>query len=227
MLETVGRAAAMFALTTIDSLVVVTLFLGRVRGDRRAETAVVAGLFAGYFAVVGFAVAGSFGLALLPDRAIRILGVIPLLLGLQQAELARRSWVRRRRERRAQTGSARGAAVAAAEAGGGEDAEVPPAQRRAHTPAGWALAVAGVTVANGSDNVGLYTPAFMGEPAAGLATYLGVFAVLLAAVAAVAGYLARRRVVAAGMRRFGRIALALVLIGVGINLMLGGVLTVE
>lgn len=223
MLETVGRAAGMFALTTIDSLVVVTLFLGRVRGDRRAESAVVAGLFAGYFAVVGFAVAGSFGLALLPDPAIRILGVIPLALGLQQAELARRSWLRRRRARQ-ESEAARGAAE---EDEDGADAEVPPEQRRAHTPAGWALAVAGVTVANGGDNVGLYTPAFMNESAVGLATYLVVFAVLLAAVAAVAGYLAGRSIIAAGMRRFGRIVLALVLIGVGINLMIGGVLTVE
>ena len=179
MLETVGRAAAMFALTTVDSLVVVTLFLGRVRGDRRAETAVVAGLFAGYFAVVGFAVAGSFGLALLSDPAIRILGVIPLLLGVQQAEVARRSWLRRRRARREPV-PARGAAE---EDAGGRDAEYQSEQRRTHSPAGWALAVAGVTVANGSDNVGLYTPAFMGESAAGLATYLVVFAVLLAAVA--------------------------------------------
>lgn len=230
MLETVGRAAGMFALTTIDSLVVVTLFLGRVRGDRRAEAAVVAGLFAGYFAVVGFAVAGSFGLALLPEPAIRILGAVPLLLGLQQAEVARRSWLRRRRARR-ETALARG--VGTGDGGGaggladGEDAEVRLDQRRTHTPAGWALAVAGVTVANGTDNIGLYTPAFMGESGAGLATYLTVFAVLLAAVAALAGYLAGRSVVAAGMRRFGRILLAIVLIGVGINLMVGGVLTVE
>ncbi len=223
MLETVGRAAGMFALTTIDSLVVVTLFLGRVRGDRRAEAAVVAGLFAGYFSVVWMAVAGSFGLALLPDAAIRILGAVPLALGLQQAEQARRSWQRRRRARREAEASGEqvGTDAGAQRAQGRSD------PRRTHTPAGWGVAVAGVTVANGTDNIGLYTPAFMSESAAGLVTHLVVFAVLLAAVAGLAGYLARRRVVAAGMRRFGRIVLAVVLIGVGINLMIGGVLTVD
>lgn len=224
MLETIGRAAGMFALTTIDSLVVATLFLGRVRGDRRSEIAVVAGLFAGYFAVVAIAIAGSYGLALLPDPAIRILGVIPIVLGVQQAELARRSWLRRRREQE-QTVAA-GSAQPSGGAGGDMPAEQSARPRRTHTPAGWALAMAGVTVANGGDNIGLYTPAFMDQSIARLATYLVVFAVLLVAVAGAAAYLARRSIVAAGMRRFGRIALAAVLIAVGMNLILGGVLTI-
>src|SRR5699024_6943781 len=142
-----------------------------------------AGLFAGYFAVVGLAVAGSFGLALLPDGAIRILGAVPLLLGLQPAESARRSWLRRRRARRDPQSVGAAAVGRVGTDAGAQSAEERSAPRRTHTTAGWALAVAGVTVANGTDNLGLYTPAFMSESAAGLATYLVVFAVLLTAVA--------------------------------------------
>ncbi len=79
-----GRAAAMFAATNVDDLVLLAVFFGQAAG-RRGELKVVGGQFLGFAAILAASVAGALGAGLLPDDAVRWLGVLPVLLGIRAA----------------------------------------------------------------------------------------------------------------------------------------------
>ncbi len=80
----IGQAAAMFAVTNIDDLVLLAVFFGQAAG-RRGEAEVVAGQFLGFAAILAVSVAGALGAGLLPGGFVRWLGVLPILLGLRAA----------------------------------------------------------------------------------------------------------------------------------------------
>ncbi|WP_370970247.1 cadmium resistance transporter [Amycolatopsis sp. cg9] len=80
----IGRAAGMFAVTNLDDLVLLAVFFGQAAG-RRGQVKVVAGQFLGFAAILAVSVAGALGAGLLPDGAVRWLGVLPILLGLRAA----------------------------------------------------------------------------------------------------------------------------------------------
>ncbi|NBH07522.1 cadmium resistance transporter [Amycolatopsis sp. SID8362] len=82
--ELIGRAAAMFAVTNVDDLVLLAVFFGQAAG-RRNQLKVVAGQFLGFAAILAVSVAGALGAGLLPGDAVRWLGVLPILLGLRAA----------------------------------------------------------------------------------------------------------------------------------------------
>ena len=79
-----GRAAAMFAVTNVDDLVLLAVFFGQAAG-RRGELKVVVGQFVGFAAILAVSVAGALGAGLLPEGAVRWLGVLPVLLGVRAA----------------------------------------------------------------------------------------------------------------------------------------------
>lgn len=75
--------------------------------------------------------------------------------------------------------------------------------------------VAGVTIANGGDNLGVYIPLFAGEPGH-ILIHASVFAVMTAIWCFVGFRLIQKCVVGAWARRYGRLALPVVLIGLGL-----------
>jgi cadmium resistance protein CadD (predicted permease) len=83
-------------------------------------------------------------------------------------------------------------------------------------------AVAGVTLANGGDNVGVYVPVFTAISRAELAAY-GIVFVALVAVWCLAGrYLATRSPVAKALSRWGHVVLPVVLIAIGVVILVDG-----
>jgi cadmium resistance protein CadD (predicted permease) len=188
----VGRAAAMFAVTNVDDLLVLALFFGQAAGRPGAAARVVAGQYLGFGALLAASVLGAFGAGLLPATAVPYLGLVPLLLGVRAAV---RAW----RER----------------GGGGDDGL--PADRG---PA--VLAVAAVTVANGGDNIGVYVPVFATAGPAGLTVHCAVFLVLVAVWCALGRFLATRAPVARALSRWGHVLLPVVLVGIGLLVLVEG-----
>lgn len=145
----------------------------------------------GQLAGIGLLVAASVLCALaalvIPGQWLGLLGLAPLGIGLWKLRGLRQ--------------------------GRGDPAEHP----RAMGPAGaQALAVAAVTVANGGDNIAVYTPLFATRGAGEMALLVGVFAAMTALWLLVAHALVRHPAVGPPMRRIGRYALPVVLIGLGV-----------
>lgn len=198
MLETLGRAAGVFAVTNIDDLLLLALYFARATGaGRRAELKVVAGQFLGIGAIVAIAVAGALGAGLLPGEALRWLGVLPLLLGL------RAGWSVLSDHRRR-------TAVQ-------DDDEHRPTGPPPVSVAGIAL----VTLANGGDNIGVYVPVFATSGTGALIGYALVFAVLTLVWCLAGRFLATRATVAQLLSRWGHLVLPVVLIGIGVLILLG------
>jgi cadmium resistance protein CadD (predicted permease) len=82
------------------------------------------------------------------------------------------------------------------------------------------LAVAGVTFANGGDNVGVYVPVFAAS--GDLVVYVVVFLVLVGVWCAVGWFLATRPVVARALARWGHLVLPVVLVGIGVVVLVQG-----
>ncbi len=81
-------------------------------------------------------------------------------------------------------------------------------------------AVAGVTLANGGDNVGVYVPVFASS--GNLPVYVVVFLVLVGVWCAAGWFLATRPVVARVLARWGHVALPVVLVGIGVLVLVEG-----
>jgi cadmium resistance protein CadD (predicted permease) len=147
----IGQAAGLFAVTNIDDIVILAVFFGRTV-SRAEALRVVAGQYVGFTGILAAAVIGALGAGLLPESAIPYLGLLPLLLGLRAAWNAWRDHL-----------------------DDGEDTDG--ADSGASGPG--VLTVAGVTFANGGDNIGVYVPVFATSGTGALTVYVTVFLVLV------------------------------------------------
>lgn len=192
MLAIVGQAAALFAVTNIDDILLLALYFGQAASDPRAERRIVIGQYLGFGAILGVALLAAFGVGLLPEEAIAYLGLIPLALGVRAAMS---TWQHRH-----------------------EDADDHAPSHEAVT----ITKIAGITFSNGGDNIGVYVPVFAATGAAGTAIYTAVFLVLVAVWCAAGRFLATRAVIARSLARWGHILLPVVLISIGLIILVEG-----
>jgi cadmium resistance protein CadD (predicted permease) len=194
-LAAVTQAIGTFAVTNVDDLVVVAVFFGQTRGHRNAATRVIAGQYLGFVAILVVSIcAALLGAALLPATALPYFGLLPILLGLRAAWAA---WWSR----------------------GTEPPEAESA-RASSAPGIWQ--VAGVTFANGGDNVGVYVPMFAVASAGTVALYVTVFLVGVGIWCAAGRYFASHPVVADAFSRWGHVILPIVLIAIGTTILVEG-----
>jgi cadmium resistance protein CadD (predicted permease) len=191
----VAEAAGLFAVTNVDDIVVLSLFFGRTAGQPGAARRIVAGQYLGFTALVAIAVAVAYGAVFLPESGLAYLGFLPLVLGLRAAWQA---WQAHR----------------------GGDAD---GQRREDGPGNVrALQVAAVTFANGSDNIGAYSPVFAKAGTAGITVYIAVFLVLVGVWGAAGRYLATRPAIGKVLGRWGHVLHPVVLIALGLFILIQG-----
>jgi cadmium resistance protein CadD (predicted permease) len=189
--STAGIAGIVFVTTNIDDLLILAAFF---TDPRLGARAVILGQLLGMGVLtLASALAALLALAV-PAGLTGLLGVVPLGIGLHQL------WTLWR---------ARGAA--------GEDDDDAhegglPATRSQ------VLAIAGVTIANGGDNLGVYIPLFAAEPS-WIGLYALVFAGLTLAWCGLGHWLVNHAVVGARIRRSGRVALPFVLVALGLYIL--------
>lgn len=194
ILLSVLQAIGLFLATNIDDIIVLSLFFARGAGQRGTTVRILVGQYLGFAGILGAAVLVTLGAgAFLPPEVIPYFGLIPLGLGLWAAWQA---W-RRRRDDDDDEGKIEGKKVAV-----------------------WA--VAGVTFANGGDNIGVYVPVFLSVGPAAVVAYCVVFLALVAVLVVVAKFIATRRPIAEILERWEHILFPLVLIGLGVFILISG-----
>ena len=87
------------------------------------------------------------------------------------------------------------------------------------------VAVSGVTIANGGDNLGIYTPAFATQSRMGLAVFALVFAVMTGVWCLFARWIVSHPRLEMPIRRYGHISASLVLITLGVMVIIQASLT--
>ncbi|WP_455837035.1 cadmium resistance transporter [Pseudarthrobacter siccitolerans] len=194
MLGIIAAAAAMFAATNIDDIVVLTvLFLASSKGRPRPWE-IVGGQYLGFITLVGVSVLAALGLTLVPDEWVGWLGLLPLGIGI--FGLIR--FLRRR----------------------GED------EQEGAISAVGLLSVAGITIANGADNIAIYTPIFRTMAPQDTVITIIVFLILVAVWCALGRVVGTHPKVIETLEKIEHWLVPAVFIGLGLFILLNsGVLT--
>ena len=193
ILTSVLQAIGLFAATNIDDIIVLSLFFARGAGQRGTTARILAGQYLGFAGILVAAILVTTGAgAFLPPAAIPYFGLIPLGLGLWAAWEAWRG-------------------------DGDDDDEAKVAGKRVGVGT-----VAGVTFANGGDNIGVYTPVFLSVEPLAVVAYCVIFLALVAVLVALAKFVATRPPIAEVLERFEHILFPIVLIGLGIVILVSG-----
>jgi cadmium resistance protein CadD (predicted permease) len=181
-----GLGIVVFASTNIDDIFVLVGFLADPRCRLRD---VGIGQYLGISALVVVSIAASLISLVLTPATVGLLGVMPVLMGMIR--------------------------LAALWRDGNKGAESRHQEPRSGS-LGRIASVAAVTIANGGDNIGVYTPLFATQTASATAVIVIVFMVLTALWLAIAHWLVSHRTLGAPIRRYGHIAVPFVLIGLGL-----------
>ena len=193
ILSSILQAIGLFIATNIDDIIVLSLFFARGAGQRGTTTRILAGQYLGFAGILGAAVLVSLGAgAFLPPELIPYFGLIPLGLGLWAAWQAWR----------------------------GDDDDDDEAKIEGKNVAVWT--VAGVTFANGGDNIGVYVPVFLSVGPAAVVAYCVVFLVLVVVLVGLAKFVATRQPIAEALERWEHVLFPIVLIGLGIVILVSG-----
>ena len=195
LFSTIAVGVALFASTNIDDIFLLSAFFA----DRHLATrSVVLGQFLGIGALTAVSAAAAMASLAIPDGWTALLGLVPLVLGVQKLRHLRDG-------------------VYDEGAGAGARDEGHALDRRMHSQV---FAVAGVTVANGGDNLAVYIPVF-GSSLRAIPIHMLTFCVMTA-LWCISGYaLVNNALIGERIRRYGHIVLPVVLIAIGAGILRG------
>lgn len=181
-----------FSATNIDDLVILMLFFSQVNATFR-RWHIIAGQYLGFSALVIASLPGFFGGLLFPHSWIKLLGFLPIAIGL---------WRLLAKE---------------------EDAEEEEVRLEQHQRSPIAslvspqtYSVAAVAFANGSDNISIYIPLFASSTWLSLVGILSVFFVLVGVWCYATYQLTRQPAIAYFLTRYGSTLVPSILIGLGV-----------
>ena len=191
----VGIAVAVFVSTNIDDIFLLAAFFA----DKKLKArSIVSGQCLGIGVLIAASSLVAWLALALPEGWISLLGFLPLYLGLSQIKSL---WT--------ESDDAE------------EDAEI---QMQEHTVerslGSQIVAVAGVTIANGGDNLGVYIPMFANSLSS-IPLFVGVFAVMTLLWCLLGYLLVNNRVFGHLIRKYGHKILPIVLTLLGLDILSG------
>ena len=181
-----GLAIALFASTNVDDLFVLLGFFSDPKLRRRD---IVVGQYAGIATLFGLSIAASLLSLVIPRAYIGLLGIVPIVIGVKRLiELLR----------------------------GTDRTEEDLGVHRKGEGDGRTATVALVTIANGGDNIGIYTPSLAIRSGYEIAVIALVFVVMTALWCYFAHWMVNHPKFGAPIRLYGHRVAPIVLIGLGI-----------
>lgn len=191
----ITTGAMAFTVTNIDDIVLLTLFFSQVNPTFRRQHIVI-GQYLGFTALVAASLLGFFGGLVLPRPQIGLLGLAPIIIGLDGLFDPEES--------------------EEPEEVSGVKPEEPSDFSVLNIFSPQAYSVAVVTVANGGDNISIYVPLFASSSLAKLLVILGVFFLLTGVWCYAANLLTSQPAIARVLTRYGSLLVPYVLIGLGL-----------
>jgi cadmium resistance protein CadD (predicted permease) len=183
----IGAAAALFVSTDIDDLFALVGFFADPKFKVRH---IAVGQYLGIAGLYGGSVVASMLSLVISPAYIGLLGLAPIVIGLKKAWALRKGFKASEEEL--------------------NDHE------KASAGHGNVLAVAVVTLANGADNISVYTPLFATRPGYEIALIGVVFAIMTLIWLAAAYWLTRHPTIGAPIRTYGHRVVPFVLILLGV-----------
>ena len=197
---------AAFAATNLDDLFLLMLYFSQANNNPQRERSIIVGQYLGFSVLVFISVLGYLGSLLIPRHYVGLLGILPILLGVRELLSLRQADKQDEQQVEA-------------------DAQEPaPASVFRSRLLNWlnpqASSIAAVTVANGSDNLAVYTPLFATGGVTEMVIMIAVLLLMVRLWCFIADWLAENPVTAGPLRRYGRLLMPFVLIGIGLTILL-------
>ena len=186
------QAIGLFIATNIDDIIVLSLFFARGAGRPGTTAKILAGQYLGFVGILAAALVVTLGAGWALPEE-----AIPYFGLIPLALGLWAAWEVYRGEGDDDDAAVSGKSVAVA-------------------------TVAGVTFANGGDNIGVYVPVFLNISTPAVITFCIVFLVIVAVLVAIAKFVATRRPIAEVLERWEHILFPIVLIGLGVAILVGG-----
>lgn len=195
-------AVGAFIVTNIDDIFVLMLLFSQAtsQGKKNKDSIIenpifpkdiVIGQYVGFILLVAISLLGTFGVTLIPEKWVGILGLIPIYLGVKL-------FIKGEDEDE-------GSIISSLNSGRFNKIF---------------MSVAFITFANGGDNIGIYVPYFSTLNTSELISTVIVFLVMVAIWCFVGYRLAAFKYVSETLEKYGRWIIPLVFIGLGIYIML-------
>lgn len=206
-LSLIGLGITAFAATNIDDIVVLMVFFSS--SNFQAQNIVI-GQYLGIGSLIAISALGSLIALVVPSYIIGLMGLLPIAIGIKELlEIWRNNNNNNNSKRE-------------------EEEEISKEKLLTGDKGGYLhhrylsfLAVAAVTISNGGDNIGIYTPLFATyNSSSEVITLVAVFMAMTAVWCAIGYYLVRHPLLERRMRRFGRVVLPFVLIGLGVYILM-------
>lgn len=196
LLTAIPTGIAAFAATNLDDIVILTLFFAQVNATFRCRHIVV-GQYLGFSTLVLASLPGLLGTLIVPHAWLKLLGFVPLAIGLMGLL---------KREDDDEDSSSR------------IEEETKPSHPSALASflSPQTYGVAAVTVANGSDNIGIYVPLFASSELENFLVILSVFFLLVGVWCFTAYKLTTLPAIAHVLTGYGNDLVPCVLIGLGV-----------
>lgn len=198
----ISTGVAAFVATNLDDILILTILFSQT-GKLFRRRDIVIGQYIGFILLVIASLAGFFGCFLIPAQWIRYLGLVPVILGIfsllkeEEEEEPENVEVDLEGAKNSPFGVAQGLPF-----GGWFDSRT--------------YSVAALTVANGSDNIGIYVPLFASSTVTSLIVIVSVFLILVGVWCAIAYGLTSVPTIATILTSQGSTFVPCVLIGLGI-----------
>ena len=195
-----------FAATNLDDLFLLMLYFSRANNNPQREGNIILGQYLGFSVLVFISVLGYLGSLLIPRHYVGLLGILPILLGVREQLSLRQADAQEEQQ-----------VVADAKT------PTPPGMFRSRLMK-WlnpqASSIAAVTVANGSDNLAVYTPLFAAGGVTAMVIIIVVLLLMVRVWCFIADWLAENPVTAGPLRRYGRLFMPFVLMGIGLTILI-------
>jgi cadmium resistance transport/sequestration family protein len=186
---TVIAAIGLFAATNIDDIVVLTVLFLATTRGSLRGWKVVLGQYLGFAALVAISVVAAAGLTVVPDQWVGFLGLVPFGIGIYGLVRTLRTH--------------------------GDDGDDDDSAIRA----GGLLGVAGITIANGADNISLYTPVFRTSTVSDTVVMIVVFLILVAVWCLIARWVGTNKAVTEALEKIEHWLVPAVFIGLGLYIL--------
>ncbi|MNM87786.1 Cadmium resistance transporter [compost metagenome] len=152
MISTIITALVSFFSTNIDDIFILMLFFSQVNKDIKVKHIVIS-QYLGIGALIAISVAGALGISIIPQEYVGLLGLVPIYLGIKEY-IEYKKEIKNNVEEEAQATEENIQEQVVLN----QENKTLVSIRKFISPS--ILKVAGVTIANGGDNIGIYIPLF-------------------------------------------------------------------
>jgi cadmium resistance protein CadD (predicted permease) len=199
----IGIGAAAFVATNIDDIVVLVVFFSS--SNFQAQNIVI-GQYLGIGSLIAISALGSLIGLVVPSYIIGLMGLLPIAIGIKELLEIWRNNTNNKVEEEVVS----------------KEKLLRGGKRRGYLHHHYLsfLSVAAVTISNGGDNIGIYTPLFASyNSSSEVITLVAVFMAMTAVWCAIGYYLVRHPLLERRMRCLGHVVLPFVLIGLGLYIL--------